>query len=104
VYFYPDNLGIMAQVFNRRVMKVLKEYNLKKELFRFRWYLLNNDKDLVSFAQFGLIMFLILMVSIAEYLVFFYALILILLASLGIISSSISAYKRYWKDVDDRFK
>lgn len=36
VYLYPENLGIIEYIFHKRLVDVLKKYNLKKELFKYR--------------------------------------------------------------------
>ena len=44
VYIYPENLGILKYVFQKRMIKKLKIFKLNKELFSFRLKLLINDR------------------------------------------------------------
>ncbi|MCH3883955.1 hypothetical protein [Tenacibaculum aquimarinum] len=44
VYLYPENLGIIDYCFSNRLVKVLEKNNLKKELLKYRFKRLYNDR------------------------------------------------------------
>lgn len=44
LYFYPENLGIIHYSFRKRLRAELKRHGLKKELFRYNFNLLIDDK------------------------------------------------------------
>ncbi len=44
IYLYPENLGIIDYCFSKRLVEVLKKNNLKKELFKYRFNRLKEDR------------------------------------------------------------
>jgi len=44
IYLYPENLGIIDYCFSKRLVDVLKKDNLKKELFKYRFNRLKEDR------------------------------------------------------------
>lgn len=45
IYLYPENLGILDWLFEKRLKKVLKEYHLEKELFWYNLKLFKEDSE-----------------------------------------------------------
>lgn len=62
IYIYPENLGIIHYVFNRRLRAVLKKHNLKKELFRFNLKLFLHDSGDTVFG-FALVFALLILIQ-----------------------------------------
>jgi hypothetical protein len=45
VYIYPDNLGIIHYIFDKRIQTELSKNNLNKELFKYRFFKLKNSNE-----------------------------------------------------------
>jgi hypothetical protein len=46
VYLYPENLGIIDYMFDKRIQVTLQNHNLKKELRKYRFFKLKNSDEL----------------------------------------------------------
>jgi hypothetical protein len=58
IFLYPENLGIIEHVFDKRIQKVLTQHEMKKELFKYRFTkLIKGEYErffIVAIAIFGL--------------------------------------------------
>lgn len=46
IFLYPENLGIIEHVFDKRIQKVLSQHKMKNELFKYRFIkLLKGEQD-----------------------------------------------------------
>ena len=45
VYIYPENLGIIDYAFDKRLQMILEQYNLKKELRKYKLYKLRETRE-----------------------------------------------------------
>jgi hypothetical protein len=68
VYIYPENLGILDHAFHYRIKKVLKEYNMRRQLRAYLFYDFNKkNADAIPYllgSAFLLFMFLVIKVDI----------------------------------------
>lgn len=46
IYIYPENLGIIHYIFDKRIQIVLEQHGMKRELRKYRFYKLNNSPEL----------------------------------------------------------
>jgi hypothetical protein len=61
VYLYPENLGIIHYIFDRRIQSVLIRLNMERELRAYRWYKLKKSATFNNAIMWsGGIMFIIL--------------------------------------------
>ena len=58
IYLYPENLGIIEFVFPKRLIEILKMHNKKRELFRYQFKRLIDDRGNLFIWMFLAILFL----------------------------------------------
>jgi len=60
VLLYPENLGLLRYIFEKRMVYILKRYKLEAELRKYRYKLLFSDKlQNVLFVAFGILIIII---------------------------------------------
>lgn len=60
IYFYPENLGILPFVFDKRLQIILEKHNLNKELRKYHISkLINGESDRIGWIAIGISFFLI---------------------------------------------